>query len=124
MGSSVRSQLELLVLGGRPIREPVAWYGPFVMNKHEEIERARRDFEARRLGQVPAVHATPTDDVALQARATIRVHVVLDRSDRQTRVLHLWLPARHFVGRPDAWISGRRLGPAQGRASRRGSRLR
>jgi quercetin 2,3-dioxygenase len=64
-------ELELLVLGGRPIREPVAWYGPFVMNKREEIERALRDFEAGRLGQVPAVHATPTDDVALQAHSSL-----------------------------------------------------
>jgi redox-sensitive bicupin YhaK (pirin superfamily) len=33
------SSLEVLLLGGRPIREPAVFYGPFVMNTHEEISR-------------------------------------------------------------------------------------
>ncbi len=48
-----RPALELLVLGGRPIREPVFHYGPFVMNTREEIIQAIEDFNAGRLGQVP-----------------------------------------------------------------------
>lgn len=36
---------ELLVLSGRPIKEPIVQYGPFVMNKREEIERAISDFQ-------------------------------------------------------------------------------
>ena len=46
--------LELLVLGGQPIREPVEHYGPFVMNTRSEIAQALEDFEAGRLGTVPA----------------------------------------------------------------------
>ena len=52
--------LEVLVLGGRPIGEPVAWYGPFVMNTREEIMQAVADYQAGRLGIVPAVHHAPT----------------------------------------------------------------
>ncbi len=52
--------LDVLVLGGRPIREPVAWMGPFVMNTREEVMQAMVDYQAGRLGSIPAVHNTPT----------------------------------------------------------------
>lgn len=45
--------LELLVLGGQPIREPIAHYGPFVMNTREEIMQAMEDFNAGRMGVAP-----------------------------------------------------------------------
>ena len=52
--------LDVLILGGRPIREPVAWMGPFVMNTREEVMQAVADYQAGRLGSIPAVHNTPT----------------------------------------------------------------
>ena len=52
--------LDVLVLGGRPIREPVAWMGPFVMNTREEVITAFEDYRAGRLGTIPAVHGAPT----------------------------------------------------------------
>jgi quercetin 2,3-dioxygenase len=47
------NSLEVIMLGGRPIREPMAHYGPFVMNTREELQQALEDFQAGRLGVVP-----------------------------------------------------------------------
>jgi redox-sensitive bicupin YhaK (pirin superfamily) len=48
--------LEVLILGGEPIGEPVAWYGPFVMNTHEELAQAFDDYRRGRMGTIPAAH--------------------------------------------------------------------
>jgi redox-sensitive bicupin YhaK (pirin superfamily) len=50
------SSLDVLVLGGTPIREPVVQYGPFVMNTEAEIAQAFEDFQSGRMGSVPASH--------------------------------------------------------------------
>ena len=48
--------LDVLVIGGQPIGEPVAAYGPFVMNNRDELAQAFEDYRAGRLGTIPAVH--------------------------------------------------------------------
>ena len=45
--------LEVVLLGGLPIREPIAWAGPFVMNTKAEVVQAFEDFQKGRLGTIP-----------------------------------------------------------------------
>lgn len=52
--------LEILLLGGRPIREPVVQSGPFVMNTREEVAQAYEDYQAGRFGVIPVEHPPHT----------------------------------------------------------------
>jgi quercetin 2,3-dioxygenase len=52
-GRPAAEDLDVIVLGGQPIREPVAWYGPFVMNDRAELVQAMEDYRSGRLGVVP-----------------------------------------------------------------------
>ncbi len=53
------ARLEVLVLGGLPLREPIVHYGPFVMNSREEIIHAIEDYQQGRLGTIPADQIAP-----------------------------------------------------------------
>ena len=44
--------LELLLIGGLPLNEPIARYGPFVMNTRQEIYEAMEDYQAGRMGAI------------------------------------------------------------------------
>jgi redox-sensitive bicupin YhaK (pirin superfamily) len=46
------SAASLMLLAGEPLREPIAHYGPFVMNTRDELEEAVRDYQAGRMGQL------------------------------------------------------------------------
>lgn len=47
------SSLEVILLGGEPIGEPMVHYGPFVMNTREELQQTLADYQAGRLGVIP-----------------------------------------------------------------------
>ena len=67
---AAKSGWEVLVLGGFPIREQIARYGPFVMNTREEIIQALEDFNAGRMGTIPATkvpHRTSADETVSPA---------------------------------------------------------
>lgn len=50
---SADAPAQALLLGGRPLGEPVAWGGPFVMNTREEVLTAFDDYRAGRMGKIP-----------------------------------------------------------------------
>lgn len=51
--SAASPALDVLLLGGTPLREPVFAYGPFVMNTRAEVVEAIEDYQRGRLGVVP-----------------------------------------------------------------------
>jgi redox-sensitive bicupin YhaK (pirin superfamily) len=63
--------LDVVVLGGLPIREPIAMAGPFVMNSRQEVVDAFEDWQKGRLGSIPATYgrreALPHDGVRGEA---------------------------------------------------------
>lgn len=50
---ATKSGAQALVLGGQPLREPIAWGGPFVMNTQAEVRQAFADYRAGKMGTIP-----------------------------------------------------------------------
>ena len=58
--------MDVLIIGGQPIREPVAWAGPFVMNTKAEVIAVFEDFQKGKFGTIPSVHRAPTTPVSTE----------------------------------------------------------
>ena len=50
--ADAKEPLDLLLLAGVPINEPVVRYGPFVMNTEGEIHQAIRDYQSGKMGEI------------------------------------------------------------------------
>jgi redox-sensitive bicupin YhaK (pirin superfamily) len=50
--SDAKTTLQVLLIAGAPLNEPVARYGPFVMNTREEIYQAIEDYQSGRMGEI------------------------------------------------------------------------
>jgi redox-sensitive bicupin YhaK (pirin superfamily) len=49
---NTKSPFDMLLIGGTPINEPIARYGPFVMNTKEEIYQAIEDYNDGLMGSI------------------------------------------------------------------------
>ena len=49
---NAKEVLQILLIGGSPINEPIARYGPFVMNSKQEIYQAIEDYRSGKLGRI------------------------------------------------------------------------
>jgi redox-sensitive bicupin YhaK (pirin superfamily) len=50
--ADAKTTLEVLLIAGLPLNEPVARYGPFVMNTREEIYQAIEDYRQGKMGEI------------------------------------------------------------------------
>ena len=50
--SDAKSPLDVLLIAGMPLNEPIVQYGPFVMNTREEIDKTLEDYRNGRIGKI------------------------------------------------------------------------
>ena len=48
----LKEESKVMILNGEPLGEPVVAHGPFVMNTHQELMEAFRDFQDGKMGQL------------------------------------------------------------------------
>ena len=72
LSTSPDDDMRVLLLAGQPIREPIAKYGPIVMNTMEEIQQAFRDYQNGHFGKIAGAEEryAKTDAAVKQSKQT------------------------------------------------------